>query len=69
MSHAYLEAPLRIRGPALICHSLVREFRRKDSRNIVAMASSKTIHLLRHGQTEMNVFLDENEEGFEDPLL
>jgi len=31
--------------------------------------SKKTVHLLRHGQTEMNVYLANHEPGFEDPLM
>ncbi len=29
----------------------------------------KTLHLLRHGETEMNAFLGANLDGYEDPLM
>lgn len=32
-------------------------------------AVQKTLHLLRHGETEMNVFLAQNPEAYEDPLM
>lgn len=49
------------------------DLRMKVSTRLSAVRSEsrrkKTVHLLRHGQTEMNVFLAEHEPDFEDPLM
>ena len=65
MSHAHFVGRQEIGSLQLI----FRPKRLAACNSLRAMVTRKTVHLLRHGKTEMNVFLEEHGEGCEDPLL